>query len=177
MNKPLKYNWFALFSLAFLAMAIFFAAMTDWHVGRSNDSPGLDSAMAGQAEAPDRNESPVGTGNFTADDPAGVRAGKPRPENIKPAGRDSLSILMEANADYWRDLSDADRNAGNDTARPSACNKEDRPGKKPISDGKKETETGIAAGSKGKGGDKLVSSPGKYQVRVNKTTDDQAVLH
>jgi hypothetical protein len=48
-KKPLKYNWYALFLLTFLVMAIFFVALTGWRVGRPDNESGPDSAMAGSA--------------------------------------------------------------------------------------------------------------------------------
>jgi hypothetical protein len=174
MKKPVKYNWLALFSLTSLALAVFFVAMTGWRVGGTNDSPGPDSAMAGQAITSDREKSPVGTGNFIADIPVGVRAGKPGNENIKPADLDSQA---DACAEYRRDLPDAERDAGYDTTRPFAGIHWDRAGQKLTSTGGKESGSSIEAGSKGKGGDKLVSSPGKYRVRGDEMTDYQAVSH
>jgi hypothetical protein len=177
MKKPVKYNWFALFSMTFLALAIFFVVMTGWHAGRMNDLREPDSAMAGQASSPDWEKSPVGMGDFTSDGRAGVRSGKPGTEDLKPANPDSLAILADASAEYWRDLLDTERDTGVDTTRAFTGNIGDRPGKKLNSDGGKGADPGVAAGSKGKEGDKLVSLRGTRQVRVEEMTDDQAVSH
>jgi hypothetical protein len=177
MKQPIKYNWFFLFILTFLAVAVFFVAMTGWRIGRTNDSPGRDSAMAGQAMAPDREKSPVGTGDFTSDGPAGVRSGKPGTEELKPADPDSLAVLADACAEYWSDLSGAERDAGYDTTRPFAGIHVHRPGEKLTSYGGEESDSSTAAGSKGKEGYKLVPSPGKYRVRVAEMTDDRAGSH
>jgi hypothetical protein len=177
MKKPLKYNWYALFSLTFLIMATFFVALTGWRFGSPNHESGPDSAMAGEAAAPDREMSPAGTGDFTADGRARVRADKPEAEELKQSDLDSLSVLVADYDDYWRELSNAEWGVGSDSDRASGGNNADRPEQKPAPDGRKETGPSIAIGSAGKNDDSPARSPGGYQARLDDMTDDQTVPH
>ncbi len=90
MKRPLKYNWFALFFMTSLVVAIFFVAMTGWRIDGSNDASASDVATAGWAATP--LPASVWTAVDVPGTPDGIHAARSGIEKLKALERDGLPL-------------------------------------------------------------------------------------
>jgi hypothetical protein len=92
MKQPLKYNWFALFFLTILVIAVFFTAMTGWHFGSMNGAAASDAATADRAMAPFSVASTIRPAGDAPKAAAAILAARSGMKELKAVDKDGLPL-------------------------------------------------------------------------------------